>query len=72
MTAVALLALAASLMHSEIMMARYMPIRIRHCDKNRTTAQQDDISLVISDAIVISHASYRALAMVSGVLYGSI
>jgi hypothetical protein len=39
LTAVARLAFAVPSMHSDVMMADYMPIRIRHRDKNRTTAQ---------------------------------
>ena len=43
LSAVARLAFAAPLMHSDVLMADCMPIRIRHRDQNRTTAQQDDI-----------------------------
>jgi hypothetical protein len=52
-------------------MQSFMPIRIRNPDKNGATAQQDDIAVVIADAVIVSHTSHKALVMVFGVLYGS-
>jgi hypothetical protein len=52
-------------------MQSFTPIRIRNPDKNGATAQQDDIAVVIADAVIVSHASDKVLLMVFGVIYGS-
>ncbi len=46
---------------AEVIMKDFMSIRIRHRDKNRTTAQQADMSVVITDEILFF----------TGVLYGT-
>ena len=43
-----------------------MPIRIRHRDMATPSMHQCDISLVTSDAILVSQASYTALEAVFG------
>jgi len=43
-----------------------MPIRIRHRDMTTPSMQQCDISLVMSDAILVSQASYTAFEAVFG------
>jgi len=49
-----------------------MPIRIRHRDENNASSQQADRPMVIADATSVSRAYYAALAVVFGLLYGSI
>ncbi len=49
-----------------------MPIRIRHPDMNIASMQQPDISLVMSDVVFVSQASYAAFEAVFEVLCGSI
>ena len=65
------LAFAASLTRYEVIMQSFTPIRIRNPDKNGATVQQDDIVVVIADAVIVSHRSHKALLMVFGVIYGS-
>ena len=49
-----------------------MPIRINHLDNKRISIQSADISLVMTDPIFFSQASYTDHEAVSGLLYGSI
>jgi hypothetical protein len=66
------LAFAAPSTDSEAMVEDFMPIRIRHCNKNMVEAQQSDISAVRSETTLFSQASYTAIKAMFGVLYGSI
>lgn len=49
-----------------------MPVRITPRDKKSASTQEADTSLAMTDAILISQASYTALEVGSGLLYGSI
>ncbi len=53
-------------------MEGFMPIRIRHRDKNIAWPQLPDISPIRPKAMLYSQASYTAIATVFGVLCGSI
>jgi hypothetical protein len=63
---------AAQLMRFEVVREGLMPIHLKHHDKNITTAQQLEISLVMPEEVPPSQVSYTALKTVFGVLYGSI
>jgi hypothetical protein len=63
---------AAPSTHSDAMMEDFISIRIRHRDKNRVLAKQAEISMVMTDAIFVSQASYTALIAAFGILCGSI
>lgn len=54
------------------LMEDFMPIRVRHPDKNSPSTQQPEISLVMLEAMLFSQASYTAIDTVFGVLCGSI
>jgi len=49
-----------------------MTIRINHLDKNRASTQSAAISLVMTDPILVSKASYTSHEAVSGLLFGSL
>ncbi|MBT9159893.1 MAG: tyrosine-type recombinase/integrase [Dehalococcoidia bacterium] len=63
---------AALSMRSEVVMEGFMPIRIRHRDKNIAWPQLPDISPIRPKAMLYSQASYTAIATLFGVLCGSI
>jgi len=50
----------------------FMSIHIRQRDKDSVLAQQAEISLAITDAIIVSQASYTVLIAAFGILCGSI
>ena len=49
-----------------------MPIRKNHLEKYRTATQLVDISLVMTDPILVSQTSYAVYEGVSSLLYGSV
>jgi hypothetical protein len=48
-----------------------MPTRIKRPDKNISSAQQHEIARVTTEKMLVSQASYTALAKACGMLYGS-
>ena len=62
------LAFAARWTRSEKNMEGFMPIRIRHRDKNMAETQQPDISALRPEAMLFSKTSYTAMEAMFGVL----
>jgi hypothetical protein len=58
-------------MHFEVVKESLMPIRLQHHDKNSTTTQQFEISLVMPEEIPFSQMSNAPLKAMFGLLYGS-
>ena len=56
---------------SDVNMEGLMPIRLKHHDKNSTTTQQLEISLVMHEEIPFWQVSYTALEAMFGLSYGS-
>jgi hypothetical protein len=56
----------------EVVMECLMLICLKHHDKNSTTTEQLEISLVMPEEMPFSQVSYTALKAMFGVLYGSI
>lgn len=59
-------------MRSNIIVGDFMPIPIRHRDKNGGSSQQVDRPVVMGGATSVSRAYYAAVVVVFGLLYGSI
>jgi len=59
-------------MRWNIIVERFMPIRIRRRDKNSGSSQGVDRLMVMGDAPSVSRAYYAAVIAAFGVLYGSI
>jgi len=62
----------APAMRSDIIVEDFMPIRIRHPDKNSGSPQQVNRPMVMVAATSVSRAYYPALVVLFGLLYGSI
>jgi len=59
-TLMAALALAALWTRWKVIVEEFMPIRIKHRDKNRTSTQQPGTSLVATETAMLPKVSYIA------------
>lgn len=66
------LAFGARWTRSEVNVEGFMPIRIRCRDKVSASTQQPDVSMVKTETIPFSQASYTVLETVFGMLCGYI